>query len=175
MRAVVVCTALAVSPGAGSMVRTPILAIHASQQPAPEPDVDLSKPDVRAIVQIAKDYERAYAAGNVDSLMTAYSPQIVYMSQGMAAHTGLDVLRGLYATMFQTYKGTVDVQFDEVKVFGDVAYDRASFTINLVPKAGGEPRVVTGRLMEILRKQNGKWQSIRVMTNSDHADAGMGQ
>jgi uncharacterized protein (TIGR02246 family) len=129
-------------------------------------DVDRSNPDVAAIVQVAADFSAAYAAGDADRMLSYYSPDVVYMAAGMGNHVGRSSLRDAYASLFASYTGHVDVHLEEVKVFGDMAYDRATFRITLAPKAGGQATVTTGRLLEVLRKEDGKWRSVRVMTNS---------
>lgn len=58
---------------------------------------------------------------------------------------------------------------NEVKIFGDVAYDLAHFTTTLTPKAGGEAITMKGRVFEIGKKEIGAWKSLRVMVNSEEA------
>ena len=69
--------------------------------------------------------------------------------------------------MLSSYNLRVDVHIVEVKVLGDYAYDRATFTMSMKPKAGGETQDMGGRVFEVLRKECGKWKSLRVMVNSD--------
>ena len=64
-------------------------------------------------------------------------------------------------TFFSKYGGTVAVHIDEVEVFGDMAFDRASFTVTLTAKDGGKVTETKGRLLEVLRKEDGKWKSFR--------------
>jgi ketosteroid isomerase-like protein len=170
---VVTCTALALAPGTRSpSVSTAHLGGSFVRQPGPEPDVDLSNPDVRTIVQMERDYGRNYNAPSIDGLMTVYSPQIIYTAQGLPSQAGSDVVRGQFAKLFAVYGGRLDLRVAEVKVFGDVAYARASLTLQLTPKAGGEPSIISGRLLEILRKEDGHWRVTRVMTNSDRSSDG---
>lgn len=129
--------------------------------------VDLSNKDVAAIVELAKDFSRAYEAADGARIIEFYSPDVIYMAQGMPNHEGRQVLREIYQQLFSKYRGHVDVQIEEVKILGDMAFDRARFTSTLTPKAGGEVVVAKGRLLEVLRKENGKWRSLRVMVNSE--------
>lgn len=129
--------------------------------------VDLSNKDVAAIVNVAKDFSHAYDAGDVEHMLEFYSPDIIYMAQGMPNHEGREVLKEIYQQLFSNYRGRVDVQIEEVKILGDMAFDRARFTSTLTPKAGGDVVVTKGRLLEVLRKENGKWKSLRVMVNSE--------
>jgi ketosteroid isomerase-like protein len=61
----------------------------------------------------------------------------------------------------------VEVRIVEVKILDDYAYDRATFTMSMKPKAGGKTEEMGGRVFEVLRKEGGKWKSLRVMVNSD--------
>ena len=40
------------------------------------------------------------------------------------------------------------------------AFDRATFTMSMKPKAGGETQEMGGRVFEVLRKEGGKWKSL---------------
>jgi len=53
------------------------------------------------------------------------------------------------------------------RIFGDVGFDRATFTMTMTPKAGGEAMTHTGRVLEIVRKEKKRWKSFRVMVNAE--------
>jgi uncharacterized protein (TIGR02246 family) len=142
------------------------LAAQSAASKSATVDVDLSNPDVAAIVQVAKDFSQAYEAGDADRVASFYSPEVIYMAYRMQNHEGRDIVREIYRGAFAANRGHVDVHIVEVKVFGDVAYDRATFTVTMTPKAGGKPTVSKGRLLEILHKEGGQWRTFRVMTNA---------
>jgi ketosteroid isomerase-like protein len=48
-----------------------------------------------------------------------------------------------------------------------MAFDRANFTLTATPKAGGQAAVSSGQFLEVLRKENGKWKSLRAMNTLD--------
>jgi ketosteroid isomerase-like protein len=57
---------------------------------------------------------------------------------------------------------------EETVVSGDWAHQRGSFTTTVSPRAGGEPRVVSGSFLRIYQRQpDGEWRMIRDMFNSD--------
>jgi uncharacterized protein (TIGR02246 family) len=140
---------------------------HTSPQFRSSPDVDLTNPDVAAIVRIAKDFSDAVAAGDLKRVIEFYSPDVIYMSPGAPDTQGRDAVAQNWQAMFSTYNSHVDVRIVEVKILGEYAYDRATFTMNMKPKAGGETEEMSGRVFEVLRKEGGKWKSLRVMINSD--------
>jgi uncharacterized protein (TIGR02246 family) len=136
-------------------------------QSASRPDVDLTNPDVAAIVQIAKDFSDAIAVGDFKRVIDFYSPDVVYMSPGAPDAVGKDAVAQNWRDMLSSYTLHVDVHIVEVKILGDFAYDRAVFTMSMKPKAGGEKQDMGGRVFEVLTKEGGKWKSLRVMVNSD--------
>jgi len=129
--------------------------------------VDLSNPDVAAIVQIAKDFAEAYKAGDLKRVVDVYSPDVIYMYQGMPNHEGRDVIEEMYRGFFSENNAQVVIDIQEVKISGDLAFDRATFKVTATPKAGGEATVSEGRVFEVLRKEGGKWKSLRVMVNQE--------
>jgi len=138
-----------------------------SSQVASNSNVDLTNPDVAAIVQIAKDFEEANKIGDVKRIAEFYSPDVIYMYQGMPDHVGREVIAEMYKDFFSKNNAQVSVHIDEVRICGEMAFDRATFTATATPKAGGEASVTKGRLLEILRKEGGKWKSLRVMVNTE--------
>lgn len=133
----------------------------------PSGEVDVSNPDVATIVQIAKDFSEAIAAGDLKRVIDVYSPDVVYMSPGAPDALGKDTVAQNWQAMLSSYNLHVDVHILEVKIIGDYAYDRATFTMSMKPKGGGETQEMSGRVFEVLRKEGGKWKSLRVMVNSD--------
>jgi len=133
----------------------------------PSNDVDESSPDVRAIVQIARDFSTLVAEGNLERVVGYYSPDVVYMSPGVPDAIGRDAVAKNWQALLSSYSVRVKVRVVEVKILGDYAYDRASFMLTLTPKSGGKKQQTGGRVFEVLRKEQGKWKSLRVMVNSD--------
>jgi uncharacterized protein (TIGR02246 family) len=152
---------------AASLVGPAVKSAHASPQSASSTDVDLTNPDVVAIVRIAKDFSEAVAASDFKRMIDFYSPDVVYMSPGLPDAQGRDEVAQNWQGMLSTYNLHVEVHILEVKILGGYAYDRAIFTMSMKPKAGGETQEASGRLLEVLRKEEGKWKSLRVMVNSD--------
>jgi ketosteroid isomerase-like protein len=150
-----------------SLVGAPAILAHASPQLASTKDVDLTNPDVAAIVKIAKDFSAAIAVKDFKRIIDVYSPDVVYMSPGVPDIRGKDAEAQSWHDMLSSYDLHVDVRLMEVKILGDYAYDRAVFTMSMKPTAGGKTEEMGGRVFEVLRKENGKWKSLRVMVNSD--------
>lgn len=141
---------------------------HAMRQAGSNNAIDSSNADVEAIERITKDFVAAYNAGDVKRVTDVYSPDVIYMYQGMANHEGREVLEQIFQGFFSQFTAQVVVHVDEIKVSGDMAFDRATFTVTATPKAGGTGMLTKGRLLEVWRKeQGGKWKAFRVMVNMD--------
>jgi uncharacterized protein (TIGR02246 family) len=137
------------------------------QKPESDKAVDLSNPDVAAIVQIAKDFCAAWKNGDLPRIMEAYSPDVIKSMQGSPSAGKKDLERG-YADLLSKFNVQVDVNIEEVKIISSsMAFDRVTYTVELTPKAGGTTLVSKGRLLEVVRKENGKWLSFRVMGTVD--------
>jgi uncharacterized protein (TIGR02246 family) len=133
----------------------------------PESGVDLSNPDVAAIVQIANDFRDAWRRADLAFIMDAYSADAIKMSQG-SPNRGKDDLERSYAELLAKYNVEVDVKIEEVTIVSSsTAFDRVRYKVIATPKTGGNPLVSSGRLLEVLRKENGKWKSLRAMNTLD--------
>jgi uncharacterized protein (TIGR02246 family) len=136
-------------------------------QMGPDSNVDLSNPDVAAIVQMAKAFCDAWKRADLVSMMDAYSADAIKMSPG-SPNRGKEDLERSYADLLSKYNVEVEVKIEEVTVVSSsTAFDRARYTVIATPKTGGKPLVSSGRLLEVLRKENGKWKSLRAMNILD--------
>ena len=120
-----------------------------------------------AIVQIAQDFCEAWKTGNLATIMDAYSTDAIKMNQGVPNRGKEELERG-YADLLSKYDVHVAVKVEEVKIISDLfAFDRVTFTSRAIPKGGGTALLSRGRLLEVLRKENGKWKSLRAMSTLD--------
>jgi ketosteroid isomerase-like protein len=56
----------------------------------------------------------------------------------------------------------------ETQISGDLAYQRGTFTVQAIPKAGGVTRSLKGSFLRIYKRQpNGEWWMTHDMFNSD--------
>jgi uncharacterized protein (TIGR02246 family) len=153
-------TALAVSSS------TPIAAAQSCVVAQPGSTLWNENPDVAAIVDLAQQLKRASTTQNVAQIEDLYSPEVVYMTPGRPDTLGRKIIADNYSKLFAKFDVTLDVQVQEVGVCGDTAYDRAVFVATRTPKSGGTGLTIKGRVLEILRKEQGRWKSFRVMVNS---------
>jgi uncharacterized protein (TIGR02246 family) len=115
---------------------------------------------MEAEVQAALDaFVRAFAAGDADALAELFAPDAQLLLLYGAAVVGRLAIREVWAGAFarndtsawQTERQIVDVH-------GDRAYALTTYTETLVPRAGGPPELVAGRLVQFLRRDaDGHW------------------
>ena len=85
---------------------------------------------------------------------------------GVATDHGKQGTRDAFRAMVAAYRVTLSVKTDEVTVCGAIAYDLGSVRLILTPKAGGEPRMIDKRFLEVWRKDKSGWRVTRVMNNA---------
>lgn len=130
--------------------------------------LDLSDPDVAAIVRIAADFSEAVEQGDLARLLSFYSPEIVKSAPGQPPQRGIGAVTESWKKTLSVYRCRLEVQIDEVKILGGTGYDSGVFKLTLIPKAGGETVESSGRVFEVVRKEQGSWKSLRVVSMSRH-------
>jgi len=125
-------------------------------------------PEVRHAIEAVIDrFVRGLESGDVDAMMQAYSPDLVYMPEAIATDHGREGTRKGFEAMIRRYEARLDVRIDEVMACPGFAYDIGKVTLTLTPRAPGKKMVRTRRFLEIWRLESGKWKVLRAMSNID--------
>lgn len=123
--------------------------------------------DVATLQKVADEFALVFNAGDAKRIAGFYSEEVIYMIPHIPNRVGRATVEQDYEELFAKYTMHVDVHIEEAKIFGDMAFDRATYRTTRTPKAGGETVVINGRLLEILRKEDGRWKSFRVVAITD--------
>jgi ketosteroid isomerase-like protein len=107
----------------------------------------------------------AYNAGDVAKVVACYAEDLIKERQGAASETKAETA-GRIEQVFRDFDGRLSVSNDEIVTSGDLAYARGMLRLTLTPRAGGAPRVLERRFLEIWRKRGGNWLVVRTMDNS---------
>src|SRR4051812_16385108 len=78
--------------------------------------------------KILETYSTALDANDVETLVGLYSPNGVFMREGMTAAVGQDALRAAYKTIFATLKVGLTFSLREAEQSGDLGWARALST-----------------------------------------------
>jgi uncharacterized protein (TIGR02246 family) len=118
--------------------------------------------DQQSIHELIALWHKATAAGDVDTVLTLMSDEVVFLSAGQPPMRGREAfataLRGLLAS--RTIESTFEIH--EIVVAGDLAYAWTRLCVRLIPRANGDVEVREGNALSILRKQtDGSWEVTR--------------
>jgi uncharacterized protein (TIGR02246 family) len=110
---------------------------------------------------------KAMKANDLEAIMKCYAPDAVAWLPDMREARGEQAIRAAYQAILS--KNTVkDTALTEAKykTAGTTSVGWGKYMITLVPKAGGNPIVMTGRYNEVAERRGGRWVLI-----VDHASA----
>jgi uncharacterized protein (TIGR02246 family) len=139
--------------------------LAACQAPAPEAG-PLSEEDVAAIEASADIFVEAALAGDWEALAALYTEDVVLMPpNGPVVEGRVAIQDFLESFPFITQFAVTIVQIDGR---GDLAFVRGTNSMTLIVEGTSEPIHITGKYVEIWRKQpDGKWLIAVDIWNSD--------
>jgi len=120
---------------------------------------------------IAENRERTMHAenvGNAEFFRSACVEDVVVMPPGMRACVGRDAAVGFMRAFLAQFDLTIDYVSEEIRVDGDLAYDRGTYSQTLVPRTGGKAVSEKGNFLWIYgRGSDGTWRMSRVIWNAN--------
>jgi uncharacterized protein (TIGR02246 family) len=151
-----------------------VVAIAALAACAPPPPPDTTAADTAAINALRDAWVTAFNAADVDSLVNLYTEDAIDLPANEPTLSGRAAIREYFVTTFGMGKATATVTSEELQLMGDWAYDRGTFTLSIVPAAGGEAMNVSQRYLVVIRQQaDGAWKLARLIDNSPTPPAPM--
>ena len=127
------------------------------------------KADIQAINKVNELWDVAALAGNMDGTLALVTDDYIRWQSGEATIVGKEALRAVFQGFRDKYRTeSVKDVADEIRLAGDWAYVRGSWTGTIVPKAGGDPMEVEGKWMDIRERQpDGSWKISRASVHPD--------
>jgi uncharacterized protein (TIGR02246 family) len=113
--------------------------------------------DEQEIRQLVDRWFEATKAGDVDTVLSLMSDDVVFLVPGRAPMDKAAFAEGMKAQSADgapQFDGTSEIR--EVKVLGDWAYMWTHLTVVFTP-AGGEPARRSGHTLSVLKKVGGRW------------------
>ncbi len=130
------------------------------EEVAEEPVVDVEV-DKEAIKKITDDFNAALNAGDIDKLVSLFTDDAVRIPPNEPALIGKEAIRGLFQQQLDQFTVQNEGVIVDLKVSGDLAFFRGSWTSINTPKDGGEPLKFNGNFVSIIQKQpDGSWKTI---------------
>ncbi|HEX9173316.1 MAG TPA: SgcJ/EcaC family oxidoreductase [Telluria sp.] len=118
--------------------------------------------DEQAIRELVSTWMRATREGDVDTVLSLMTDDVVFLAPDRAPLTGRDAFgKGLRAAL-DTHAIDSSSAIDEVAVFGDVAYCRSSLSVTVTTPHNATPTLSRGHTLTIFRRgDDGQWRLAR--------------
>jgi uncharacterized protein (TIGR02246 family) len=114
--------------------------------------------DERAIRDLVALWNRATAAGDVETVLGLMTEDVLFLVAGEPPMRGRPAFERAFRGVLAEHRiePTGDVQ--EIEVSGSLAYCWTHLTVRIIPLAGAEPMVRAGSALSIFRKlPSGSW------------------
>jgi ketosteroid isomerase-like protein len=127
--------------------------------------------DLRAIQALNRHDVDAVLAGDMSAIASQWTDDFVALSsratiRGKAANLALIEASAEQMNAFEPVDYVVE--FEEITISGEFAYEWGTYRGSVRPRAGGEATPYHGKLLRILRRQpDGSWKMHRTMMTND--------
>jgi uncharacterized protein (TIGR02246 family) len=149
-----------------------LIALHGCGGAVPASS-EANAADRAAINALIDEVETTFAAADLDGAMAIFTDDAMIIAPATPNVVGADAIRTMYAGMLAQFEVDADQITEEIRVAGDLAYERGSYSLRLTDRSSGQVvQDVVNRHMHILRRQpDGRWKTWRMMVNSAEAAA----
>jgi uncharacterized protein (TIGR02246 family) len=128
-----------------------------------------SETDLDAIDKVRAAHVAALNAGDAETWAAQFTDDGVQMPPNAPANTGRKMIRSWSQGMLDHFRTQFALTVDEVRVYGEWAFERGGYTISLHPKGGGSPMEDTGKYITVYqRKTEDSWLMARDIWNSSN-------
>jgi uncharacterized protein (TIGR02246 family) len=118
--------------------------------------------DITAIKKIYNQYTFAAETGDLDLWISLWIDNGIRMPPDTPAQIGKEQIRARMKPLFDQLIIKIPITCKEVRVAGDLAFSRGTYTLSTTPKAGGETIKRSGKYLTILERQaDGSWRIAR--------------
>lgn len=124
--------------------------------------------DITAINEIWTQYSSSLNSGDIDLWISLWTDNGIQMPPDSPPVIGKEQIRGRNKGVLDQFTFNMGITNEEVRVAGDWAFARGTYTAILTPKAGGETIDIDGKYLTILKRQvDGSWKIFRDCFNSN--------
>jgi uncharacterized protein (TIGR02246 family) len=125
--------------------------------------------DVQAVKKSVEDFAKAVNAGDSAGVAAVMTEKTVYADPNVPVAVGADAIRTLWLPLFEQFKMEFNVPVEDVRVTGDNAVARGTWSLKFTPKSQGAAGLSdSGSWMATLARQNGgawKWEALVANSN----------
>lgn len=123
--------------------------------------VNTHSSDEAAIRQLIATWLDATRAGDVDTVLSLMTEDVVFLAPGQPPMHGRDAFAHGLRAILLTHRIVSDSVVEDIEVSGDLAYCRTRLSVRVEPLSGGEPMKRGGHALTVFRRSGGKWQLAR--------------
>jgi uncharacterized protein (TIGR02246 family) len=125
--------------------------------------------DVQGVMQTVEAFAKAMNAGDAEGLVAMMTDKTVFADNHFPVATGKAAVQQMYVAVFSQFSAEFAAPVDDVRVAGDMAVARGTWTITLTPKAAGlAPATDGGSWMALSSRQaDGSWKWEWLVPNSN--------
>jgi uncharacterized protein (TIGR02246 family) len=125
--------------------------------------------DVQAIKKSMDDYARALNARDAEAVAAIMTDKTVYADLNMPVAVGKDAIRSQTAAGLSQAKCDASLLVEDVRVAGDQAIARGTWTVKMTPKAQGIAGISDGGsyIVVLVRQNDGAWKWDSMVANSN--------
>jgi uncharacterized protein (TIGR02246 family) len=118
--------------------------------------------DEQAIRDLVARWHAATAAGDVDTVLTLMSEDVVFLVPGASPMKGRSTFEKGLRKVLQSHRIESTGEVKEIEVSGDLAYCLTFLTVKLFPVDDGDANTRSGNTLTIFHKQTDKsWLLVR--------------
>ncbi len=127
----------------------------------------------QAIDRVRDAHVAALNRGDADAWVALFTEDGVQMPPNASANVGRPMIRSWVEALLAPFRLEFALAVDEVRAAGAWAFERGTYRIALMPKAGGDALRDTGKYITIYERQpDGAWRMARDIWNSNHPSPG---
>ena len=127
----------------------------------------MSENDVRTLNQFRERTMQAENAGDATFFEGASAEDVIVMPPGMPAVSGRTATVAFMSAFLGQFDLRIQYVSEEIRVHGDLGFDRGTYSQTLTPKGAGEGIRESGKYLWIYsRRSDGGWQFSRVIWNT---------
>jgi uncharacterized protein (TIGR02246 family) len=118
--------------------------------------------DEQEIRNLIETWLRATRAGDVDTVLSLMTPDVVFLVPGQQPMEGREAFGAALRAVLGKQSIETTSQIDEIVVSGDMAYCRTRLSITVTSRHDGTPMQRDGHTLSILRRgEDGTWRLAR--------------
>jgi len=118
--------------------------------------------DEQAIRDVIATWLRATREGDVDTVLTLMTPDVVFLAPGQPPMQGREIFADSMRKAQHANAVEAVSEIAEIEVCGNLAYCRTRLSVTVTSRHGNTPTLRSGHTLSILRReQDGKWRIAR--------------